>query len=466
LDTLHAISPLDGRYSPSTAPISLYASEAALITYRLRVEAHWLDYLAKKEEIYPGTLLSLIPAEHRNPIVTFLQEVQQGNIAKEATARIKALEQTTQHDVKAVEYYLKERLQAYKAPEHFLAFIHFAATSEDINNLAYGLMLKDLRCHIILPKLHTLIKNVRSMAHTYASSAMVGRTHGQVASPTTMGKELSVFVSRLQRQYHLLQQQAITGKMAGATGNYNAHLIAYPSVPWQDWGKEFVTSLGLQHNPTVTQIENHDTLAEYLDTLRRINSICLDLARDMWGYISLGYFSQHVQPNEVGSSTMPHKINPIDFENAEGNLGLASSLCVHLSEKLLISRYQRDLSDSTVLRSLGSCVSYHSLAIQGLLKGLSKVALNQEVLDNDLHKAHEVLAEAIQTLLRKHGIHDGYEKLKEKTRGKPISSQTMQQISKDLSSLLPESAHEDRKRLLSLTPHTYIGSAADIASNI
>ena len=458
---LKALSPLDGRYHETVVALTPQMSEEALMRYRIRVEASWLLMLADHPGIYPGTLFRTMNPTTTEKVRELLEKWATGAIPANSVALIKELERTTRHDVKAVEYYLARELKEVGASSELRAFLHFACTSEDINNLAYGLMMADVRKDILLPTLQQLITQLQSMAERYSSHAMVSRTHGQVASPTTMGKEIAVFAHRLQRQYLQLESQQILGKCAGAVGNYNAHIMAYPHISWPELTQDFVEQkLGLTWNPMVTQIESHDGLAEYLDILRRICTIGVDLCRDVWGYISLGYLLQKVNLSETGSSTMPHKVNPIDFENAEGNFGLAHSLATHLCHKLPISRWQRDLSDSTVMRSLGTVIGYYHVAVMHLLRGLSKVTPHSPTLLKDLDHSWEVLAEAVQTLWRKHGMVDAYERLKDLTRGQEVDHKLMEKIIKDGAEHL---SPEDFERLQNLTPRTYIGLAESLS---
>jgi adenylosuccinate lyase len=447
LSPLTAVSPLDGRYADKTAALRSLASEWGLIRYRLRVESAWLSWLAAE----PGlpeprpfsaaaeAALERIPAEFG-----------------EADAhRVKEIERTTNHDVKAVEYFLRERIAGTPELARAAEFVHFACTSEDINNLAYALMLRDVRDEVLLPELDGVILGLRALAERFAEQPMLARTHGQPASPTTLGKEVAVFVGRLVRQRRQIAAVEILGKLNGAVGNYNAHLAACPEVDWERVARGFVESLGLAWNPCTTQIEPHDWIAELADALARANRVLVDFARDVWGYVSLGYFRQRVTPSEVGSSTMPHKVNPIDFENAEGNLGVANALLQHLSEKLPISRWQRDLTDSTVLRNVGSAAGHCLVAYQSLRRGLGKLEVDRARLAEDLEASWEVLAEAVQTVLRRHGVPDAYERLKELTRGKRVDREGLLRFIGELP--LPDA---EKKRLSALTPGSYIGNAA------
>ncbi len=449
---LWAITPLDGRYANKVDGLGELVSEGALIGYRMRVEAAWLLHLAATPGVMAG--LTLTPAVRQ-----VVEGLAKGDALKLAH-EVKLIEKTTNHDVKAVEYFLQQRLKLAGAPPATLAYIHFACTSEDINNLAYGLMLADLRAKRLLPLMNRIVKDLAAKADRYADTPMLSRTHGQTASPTTLGKELAVFGHRLERQRRRFAAQTIEGKINGAVGNYNAHRAAFPDVPWPRVAKSFVEErLGLTFNPLTTQIENHDSYVEYMQHLRHFNTVALGLSRDVWGYISLGYFSLKVKAGEIGSSTMPHKVNPIDFENAEGNFGLANALAVHFGDKLPVSRWQRDLSDSTVLRATGVMVGHSELACVSLLAGLAKIEAVPARLAEDLDQAWEVLAEPVQTVMRRYGIVDAYERLKEATRGKAVS-QTQLAAVIDEASELPAAAAQDLKNL---TPRTYVGDAAALA---
>ncbi|MBF8269151.1 MAG: adenylosuccinate lyase [Gammaproteobacteria bacterium] len=446
LNSLTAISPVDGRYGSKTEDLRDIFSEYGLIRYRVLVEIQWLQTLAG----HPG-----LP-EVQEPGVTARQLLDNiiADFSLEDAARVKAIEQTTNHDLKAVEYFLREKMAGNPELQALVGFIHFACTSEDINNLSHALMLADARNQILQPALQTLSARLADLTDNYAGLAMLARTHGQTASPTTLGKEIGIFLHRLQRQYDQFHHVAVLGKINGAVGNFNAHLAAYPKVDWLQVSREFVESLGLVWNPHTTQIESHDYMAEYFQTLARINTILIDLCRDVWGYIALGYFRQKTVAGEVGSSTMPHKVNPIDFENAEGNLGVANSLLQHLAEKLPISRWQRDLSDSTVIRTMGTAIAHSTIAWQACIKGLDRLEAVTEKLAADLDGAWEVLAEPIQTVMRRHGVDQAYEKLKELTRGRAIDQATLRKIIKQLE--LPDAA---RQALLALTPAQYTGNA-------
>jgi adenylosuccinate lyase len=451
--TLTALSPLDGRYAAKVEPLRPIFSEFGLMHRRVHVEIHWLLALAA----HPGIVeLPAFPAE----AVTRLLAITDG-FSIEDGERIKAIEATTNHDVKAVEYLIKEKIGNDPALAQAKEFVHFACTSEDINNLAYSLMLRDARESVLLPALDQVIARLRALAHEHAGLSLLSRTHGQTASPSTMGKEIANVVARLERQRKQLVAIEIPGKINGAVGNYNAHVIAYPDVDWPSLAAHFVDGLGLTFNPYTTQIEPHDGIAEFADVLRRINIILIDLSRDVWGYISLGYFRQALKAGEVGSSTMPHKVNPIDFENAEGNFGLANALLGHFAEKLPISRWQRDLTDSTVLRALGTAYGHSLVAIESLLKGLGKLNVNAERVAADLDASWEVLAEAVQTVMRRFGLPEPYEQLKALTRGQGITKDSMRAFIDGLD--LPADA---KRALVELTPASYIGLADKLARAI
>jgi len=451
--TLTALSPVDGRYAAKVHPLRPIFSEYGLIRARVRVELEWLLMLAAE----PG-IVELKPlSEAATARLRHLAD----SFGHADAARVKEIERTTNHDVKAVEYFIKERLQADDELRPALEFVHFACTSEDINNLSYALMLSEARDTVIGPALDELIARLRGMALDYAGLPMLSRTHGQTASPTTVGKELANVVARLQRQRRQLAGVELLGKINGAVGNYNAHVVAYPEVDWPRLAQRFVEGLGLAFNPYTTQIEPHDCIAEIGDVMRRVGTIGIDLCRDIWGYVSLGYFRQAVKAGEVGSSTMPHKVNPIDFENAEGNFGIANSLFEHFGAKLPISRWQRDLTDSTVLRALGTAFGHALIAIDALQRGLGKLSANPERLAADLDAAWEVLAEPVQTVMRRHGLPNPYEQLKALTRGHGIDADAMREFIAGLA--LPAEA---RDRLLDLTPGDYTGLAERLASEI
>ena len=448
LNELTAISPVDGRYGSKTTVFRDLFSEYGLIKYRVLVEVRWFQALANHKAITEVPKLDNDAQNLLNSIVDDFSLADAG--------RIKTIESTTNHDVKAVEYFLKEKIQGNKILEASSEFLHFACTSEDINNLSHGLMLKAGRDNVLLPAMDEIIENLSKQAQEYATQAMLSRTHGQTASPTTVGKELANVVYRLQKQREHVANTVIYGKANGAVGNYNAHYSAYPDIDWPDFSQQFIESIGLNINPFTIQIEPHDYMAEMFDAISRFNTILIDLSRDIWSYISNGYFKQKTVAGEIGSSTMPHKVNPIDFENAEGNLGIANALLNHLSLKLPISRWQRDLTDSTVLRNLGVGFSHSLIAYQSLLKGLNKLEINADVINADLDTSWEVLAEPIQTVMRRYGIENPYEKLKELTRGKAITQQAFQEFIQSLD--IPDNA---REALLKLTPHNYIGNAVE-----
>jgi len=450
---LLALSPLDGRYAAKVDALRPIFSEYGLIHARVRVEIEWLIALAAE----PG--IGELPAFDEAQVAT-LQALWQDFSTADA-ARVKEIERTTNHDVKAVEYFIKERLAGEASLAQALEFVHFACTSEDINNLAYALMLSQARQDVLLPKLDALIGKLRELAHQHAALPMLSRTHGQSASPTTVGKEIANVVARLQRQGEQLAAVSITGKINGAVGNYNAHLASYPDVDWPVFAQRFVESLGEEFNPYTTQIEPHDYVAELCDAQKRIGTIAIDLCRDVWGYISLGYFRQAVVAGEVGSSTMPHKVNPIDFENAEGNFGIANALLEHFSAKLPVSRWQRDLTDSTVLRALGTAFGHALIGFDALLRGLGKLSPNPDRLAADLDASWEVLAEAVQTVMRRHGLPNPYEQLKALTRGQGINEQSMHRFIESLD--LPA---DEKRRLLAMTPADYTGLAARLAAGI
>ena len=454
LSTLNALSPLDGRYAKKVDNLRQYFSEFALIKFRVEVEINWLISLSNEKAIKEVSELSKSTRE-------LLQKTIQSFSEADAT-EIKTIEETTNHDVKAVEYWLKNKFKDNQEIKNISEFIHFACTSEDINNLSHALMIKYAKEKVLTPHFEGLIKKLKDLAHELSGHAMLARTHGQAASPTTMGKELANVAYRLQRQINQFKAQEILGKVNGAVGNFNAHITTYPDFDWQAFSKKFVQSFNLTFNPFTTQIEPHDYMAELFQNMIRINTILIGLNRDIWGYISLGYFKQKLKENEVGSSTMPHKVNPIDFENSEGNLGIANALLSHFSEKLPISRWQRDLTDSTVIRNIGLGFGYTSLAIESCLKGLNKLEINAKKLSDDLDHAWEVLAEPIQTVMRRYGIVNPYEKLKEFTRGKDnISKEVIQDFIQRL-----EIPQEAKKELLQLTPATYIGDAIKLAKKI
>jgi adenylosuccinate lyase len=444
------ISPVDGRYASKTENLKNIASEYGLIKYRVIVEIAWLKHLAERPDIAELPFLS-------EDASTFLDQIVVNFSPKDAD-RVKEIESTTNHDVKAVEYFLKEKISDQTELAEASEFIHFACTSEDINNLAYGLMLSDIRDEVLTPSLMKILENIDIRAKQYADISILTRTHGQPASPSTMGKEFANVYARINSQFSTFKAVNILGKINGAVGNYNAHMIAYPFVDWEALSSKMIASLGLTANPYTTQIEPHDYIAEYADALCRINTILIDFSRDIWSYIAIEYFRQKVVKDEVGSSTMPHKVNPIDFENAEGNLGIANAMLNHFSAKLPISRWQRDLSDSTVLRNLGVAAAHCEIAYQSLLKGMSKLEINVDQLDIDLNKNIEVLAEPIQTVMRKNKVSGAYEKLKELTRGQKLD---IEKLTTFITSLdLPD---EDRNKLQKLTASNYVGIASKLA---
>jgi len=452
--TLTALSPLDGRYAEKTAALREYLSEYALIHYRVLIEVRWLQHLADEPTI--GELQALEP-----PVKDVLNQVVDGFSLTDAR-RVKALESVTNHDVKAIEYYLREKLEGVSgAAGNIDAFIHFGCTSEDINNLAYALMLRNARQRVLLPALQTLSTDLRSLAHKLADVAMLSRTHGQPASPTTLGKELANFVSRLSRQKEQFGAVEIFGKLNGAVGNFNAHLVAYPDCDWQAISSRFVESLGLSCTHYSTQIEPHDWIAEYCQTLSRCNTVVVDLCRDLWAYVSLGYFRSRKVDGEVGSSTMPHKVNPIEFENAEGNLGMANAVLQFLANKLPVSRWQRDLTDSTVLRNLSVGVGHSLIAFGSCQRGIGKLEVDGELISSELGASWEVLAEAAQTVMRRHGIADAYEQLKKLTRGQRVTKESFREFINSVD--LPDEA---RERLLTLEPSDYTGLASALARQI
>ncbi len=453
LSSLTAISPIDGRYGNKCIDLRPVFSEFGLIKHRVLVEVRWLQTLAADEGITEVPALS----EHANNILNHIAD----NFSEEDAHRVKNIERTTNHDVKAVEYFLKERIAGNQELEAISEFIHFACTSEDVNNLSHALMLREGRSLVILPQIDDIISAVKLLAQEHADRPMLSRTHGQPASPSTLGKEMANVVFRLQRQREQIASIAMLGKINGAVGNYNAHISAYPEVDWVSLANRFITSLGLDWNPYTTQIEPHDYIAELFDAMARFNTILIDFSRDVWGYISIGYFKQKTIAGEVGSSTMPHKVNPIDFENAEGNLGIANAIFGHLAAKLPISRWQRDLTDSTVLRNLGVGIAHTSIALQSLQRGISKLEVNADQLAADLDNNWEVLAEPIQTVMRRYGIEKPYEKLKELTRGQRITQGDLRAFVDGLD--MPEAAKE---ALRELTPASYIGNAIEQAKNI
>ena len=453
LTALNAISPIDGRYAEKTAELRPIFSEYGMMRFRVQVEINWLQALSFCKSIREVPELSKAAIDALDNIAISFSE--------EDAAHIKEIENTTNHDVKAIEYFLKEKVRGNKELEKVNEFFHFACTSEDINNLSHALMLKEAQFNIVIPVLKQLDMAMTEIAHTYADTAMLSRTHGQPASPTTIGKEIAVFIHRLRRQVKQFSEVEILGKFNGAVGNFNAHLSAYPDIDWPELAKQHVEGLGLAWNPHTTQIEPHDYMAEYFHALIRINTVLVDFCRDIWGYIALGYFKQKTVAGEIGSSTMPHKVNPIDFENAEGNLGIANSLLSHLAEKLPVSRWQRDLTDSTSIRNNGTTIAHCLLAYKACLKGITKLEVNKPMIAADLENAWEVLAEPVQTVMRRFGIEQPYEKLKELTRGQKIDRNSLHAFINKLE--IPE---QEKQRLLDMTPASYTGNAATQAKNI
>jgi adenylosuccinate lyase len=452
-DPLTALSPLDGRYAGKVDALREHFSEFGLIRARLKVEIEWLKALSAEPHFAEIAAFSPATVAELDALVA--------NFGPAQAAEVKAIEATTNHDVKALEYWIKDKTKGNAEVVKVSEFIHFACTSEDINNLSHALMCQGARAQAMLPTLDKLIARLVELAHAYAEIPMMCRTHGQPATPSTMGKEMANVAYRLQRARVRIAQVELLGKINGAVGNYNAHLAAYPSYDWEGFAKRFVESLGLTFNPYTIQIEPHDALAELFDAFARANSILIDLDRDVWGYISLGFFKQKVKAGEIGSSTMPHKVNPIDFENSEGNLGLANAVLKHLAEKLPISRWQRDLTDSTVLRNMGVGLGYTLLGYDSLLKGLSKLEINADLMKADLDANWELLAEPIQTVMRRYAVANAYEKLKELTRGTRVSRDGMQAFVSTLD--IPEAA---KAELLKLTPWDYTGKAAELAKRI
>jgi adenylosuccinate lyase len=453
LTSLSAISPVDGRYADKTWQLREIFSEYGLIRYRVLVEIRWLEALAAHPQL---TEIPALSPEARDRLDQIAERFDIGE-----AQRVKTIEDTTNHDVKAVEYYLKEKIGSQEELSRVKEFIHFACTSEDINNLAYALMLRDCRDKILLPAVDQILQLLRELSHRYAEQPMLARTHGQPASPTTLGKEMAVYTHRLRRQRQQLAEVDILGKINGAIGNWNAHLIAYPEVDWPGFAEAFLKDLGLMPNPVTTQIEPHDFMAEYFHAVSRIHTVLLDLCRDIWGYVSLGYFRQKTVDGEVGSSTMPHKVNPIDFENAEGNLGLANAILGHMAEKLPVSRWQRDLSDSTVLRNVGVGIAHGVLAYQSIERGIAKLEADAWRLGRDLDDNWEVLGEAIQTVMRRHGLPEPYEQLKRLTRGHKVDKDAMRHFIRELP--LPDA---EKERLLAIAPADYVGNAVDQARTV
>lgn len=453
ISPLSCLSPLDGRYATKSRSLALLCSEYGLMRFRVQVEIKWLQQLAACPDIVEVPPLSAQQRQQLDAIYT--------DFSLEDGEKVKEIESKTNHDVKAIEYFIKARLKELGGYEDCIEFVHFACTSEDINNLSYGLMLAATRTTELLPLMQETVSYLRKLAHDYAAQPLLSRTHGQPASPTTVGKEFANVVFRLERQIEGLKQVPILGKKNGAVGNYNAHLSAYSTIDWPTLSQNFIAGLGLEHNPYTTQIEPHDYVAELFDCISRYNTVLIDFARDIWSYIALGYFKQKTVAGEVGSSTMPHKVNPIDFENAEGNLGLANALLGHMAAKLPVSRWQRDLTDSTVLRNLGTGLGYSVIAYKSLNKGIGKLELNQTAIDADLDACWEILAEPVQTVMRRYRIEQPYEKLKALTRGKGIDQATLEQFIKSLE--IPNAAKQE---LLALTPRKYIGNAVQQALDI
>lgn len=453
LSSLTAVSPIDGRYGDKVNALRPIFSEFGLLKFRVQVEVRWLQKLAACAEIKE------VPAFDANANAYLDKIVQEFN--EQDAQRIKTIERTTNHDVKAVEYFLKEKVESIPALHAVSEFIHFACTSEDINNLSHALMLQTARQDVVLPMWRQIIDSIKALAHQYRDLPLLSRTHGQPATPSTIGKELANVAYRMERQFHQLSQVEILGKINGAVGNYNAHIVAYPEVDWHQFSESFVTSLGINWNPYTTQIEPHDYIAELFDCVARFNTILIDFDRDIWGYIALNHFKQKTIAGEIGSSTMPHKVNPIDFENSEGNLGLSNAVLGHLASKLPVSRWQRDLTDSTVLRNLGVGLGYAVIAYQATMKGISKLEVNEAHLLEELDHNWEVLAEPIQTVMRRYGIEKPYEKLKELTRGKRVDAAGMQAFIDSLA--LPE---VEKTRLKAMTPANYIGRATTMVDEL
>jgi len=453
LSTLKALSPADGRYSAKVNELRNIFSEYGLIRFRVLVEIRWLQCLADENDIAELAPLTSLMKDVLNHIID--------DFSIDDAERVKTIEATTNHDVKAVEYFVRERLGDGPETQALKDFLHFGCTSEDINNLSYALMLRAARSDVLMPQMRNLRNKLNRLAREHAGLPMLSRTHGQTASPTTLGKEIANVVARLDRTQQQFANVEILGKFNGAVGNYNAHAVAYPDADWLAICHRFIESLGIEPNPYTTQIEPHDWTAEYSHALQRYNTILIDFSRDAWGYISLGYFKQNVMENEVGSSTMPHKVNPIDFENAEGNLGMANAMLGHFAEKLPISRWQRDLTDSTVQRNIGTAVAHVVIAVQSLLQGIGKLQIDVEAINTDVCGAWEVLAEAVQTVMRRYAVPEPYEKLKSLTRGQAVTQDILREFIKTLD--IPE---EEIGRLLALTPESYVGLAAQQARNI
>jgi adenylosuccinate lyase len=453
ISTLKAISPADGRYSGKVDALRDIFSEYGLIRFRILVEVRWLQCLSDEDDVPELAPLSSVMKDVLNNIID--------DFSLDDAERVKAIEQTTNHDVKAVEYFIREKLGDGPETQSLKDFLHFACTSEDINNLSYALMLSKARSEVLIPEMRALRSKLNDLAKEHADLPMLSRTHGQTASPTTLGKEIANVIARVDRSQKQLAEIEILGKFNGAVGNYNAHVIAYPDADWPEIAHRFIRSIGIEPNPYTTQIEPHDWTAEFSHALMRYNTILIDFSRDIWAYISLGYFKQQIAENEVGSSTMPHKVNPIDFENAEGNLGMANAMLGHFAEKLPISRWQRDLTDSTVQRNIGSAFAHVLIALQSLMKGVGKLEVNSATINADVSEAWEVLAEAVQTVMRRYGIPEPYEKLKALTRGRAVSKEILLEFIQTLD--IPP---DEVKRLLALTPDSYTGLAAVQARDI
>jgi len=453
IDTLKALSPLDGRYSQVNNDLRDVLSEYGLIKYRVRVEIEWFIHLSKQKDIPHLPVLTIKDTAYLNDLI--------GDFSEKDASAIKKIEKRTNHDVKAVEYYLKDKFLKSSKLSKYLEFIHFACTSEDINNLAYSLMIKDSSNYLAKGAITNLERQLKNKSRSYANISMLSRTHGQSATPTTMGKEISNTLARLRKVKKSIESVKLSGKINGAVGNYNAHLVAYPEVDWLRISNKFVTSSGLSWNPYTTQVEPKDDIAELFLHYVRLNNILIDFSRDVWGYISLGYFSQHLKDGEVGSSTMPHKVNPIDFENAEGNLGISNAFLNHISNTVVISRWQRDLSDSTVMRNIGGCFGHITIALKSLEKGVNKLEINKIKIQEDLDNSWEVLTEAIQTVLRKNLIPKGYELMKDLSRGKLISQEDLSDFIDKL-----DISSEDKSALSKLTPSSYTGLAKKLAKDI
>ena len=453
IDTLKALSPLDGRYSHANTHLRDILSEYGLIKYRIRVEIEWFIHLSKQKSIPELPTLSIKDNKYLTDLIH--------NFSEKDAVEIKKIEKKTNHDVKAVEYYLKDKFSKSAKLTKYLEFIHFACTSEDINNLAYSLMIRDSSNYLLKNNVINIERQLRKKARSYASVSMLSRTHGQSATPTTMGKELANTLSRLKKIRESIESIKLSGKINGAVGNYNAHLVAYPNADWLKISNKFVLSLGLAWNPYTTQVEPKDDIAELFLNYVRLNNVLIDFSRDVWGYISLGYFSQNLKKGEVGSSTMPHKVNPIDFENAEGNLGISNALLTHISSTVVISRWQRDLSDSTVMRNISGCFGHTTIALKSLEKGIDKLQINKIKIKEDLDTSWEVLTEAIQTVLRKHLIPNGYELMKDLSRGKAVNKKALMNLIDELAI-----TEEDKIILKQLSPSTYIGMAKKLAKDI